>query len=155
MRKLPGPFFPPDTLYFPVNLPMSSRTTVLIIDDNETDGWIAGRIIKKYDQQVDIVVFNHAADALHYLRGEVDPSGETTYVILLDIYMPGMDGWQFLEEYLYLSESTRAITRLYMHTSSISPSDQRRAGAFSYVQHYVSKPLVGGDLKLLQPERSA
>jgi CheY-like chemotaxis protein len=134
---------------------MSSLTTVLIIDDNETDGWIAGRIIKKYDEQAAIVAFNNAADALHYLRGEVDPSGETTYVVLLDIYMPGMDGWQFLEEYLYLPAANRAVTRLYMHTSSISPSDQRRAGAFSYVQHYVSKPLVGGDLKFLLPERSA
>ncbi len=134
---------------------MSSRTTVLIIDDNETDGWIAGRIIKKYDQQAAIVLFNNAADALHYLRGEVAPSGDTTYVILLDIYMPEMDGWQFLEEYLYLPEATQAVTRLYMHTSSISPSDQRRASAFTQVQHYVSKPLVGGDLKLLLPGRLA
>ncbi len=138
-----------------VNKHMPSRTTVLIIDDNETDGWIAGRIIKKYDERVDIRVFNYAADALHYLRGEADPSGDTAYVILLDIYRPEMDGWQFLEEYLYLPEATRAVTRLYMHTSSISPTDQRRAGAFSQVQHYVSKPLVGGDLKLLLPERSA
>jgi|GEM_PF-2642129 len=42
-----------------------------------------------------------------------------------------------------------------MHTSSVSPSDQRRAGAFGYVQRYVSKPLVGGDLKLLLPDRTA
>jgi CheY-like chemotaxis protein len=76
-------------------------------------------------------------------------------VILLDIYMPEMDGWQFLEEYLYLPEATQAVTRLYMHTSSISPSDQRRASAFTHVQHYVSKPLVGGDLKLLLPGRLA
>ena len=138
-----------------VNKQTSSRTTVLIIDDNETDGWIAGRIIKKYDERVDIMVFNHAADALHFLRGEADPSGDTAYVILLDIYMPQMDGWQFLDEFLYLPEATQAVTRLYMHTSSISPSDQRRASAFSQVQHYVSKPLVGGDLKLLLPEQSA
>ncbi len=138
-----------------VNKPMPSRTTVLIIDDNETDGWIAGRLIKKYDQQAVIVVFNNAADALHYLRGEVDASGDTSYVVLLDIYMPCMDGWQFLEEYMHLPEATQAVTRLYMHTSSISPSDQRRASAFSHVQHYVSKPLVGGDLKLLLPDRSA
>jgi CheY-like chemotaxis protein len=137
-----------------VNKQMSSRTTVLIIDDNETDGWIAGRIIKKYDEQVDIIVFNNAADALHYLREEAEPSGDIAYVILLDIYMPEMDGWQFLEEFLYLPEATRAVARLYMHTSSISPSDQRRAGAFSQVQHYVTKPLMGGDLKLLLPERS-
>ncbi len=134
---------------------MSSRTTVLIIDDNETDRWIAGRVIKKYDQQAVIVLFNNAADALDYLRGEADASGNTTYVILLDIYMPEMDGWQFLEAYLYLPEATRAVTRLYMHTSSISPSDQRRASAFGYVRHYVSKPLVGGDLKLLLPDRLA
>jgi len=73
-------------------------TTVLIIDDNETDGWIARRIIKKYDERVSTVVFTSAAQALHYLRGEADDSGNTTYVILLDIYMPEMDGWQFLEE---------------------------------------------------------
>ena len=137
------------------NKHLSSRTTVLIIDDNETDAWIAGRIIKKYDQQAAIVLFNNAADALHYLQGEVDQSGATTYVVLLDIYMPEMDGWQFLDEYLHLPAATRAVTRLYMHTSSISPSDQRRASAFGYVQHYVSKPLVGGDLKLLLPDRLA
>ena len=132
---------------------MASRTTILIIDDNETDGWITQRIIQKYDQQAVIVLFNNAADALQYLRGEIDPSGDTTYVVLLDIYMPDMDGWQFMEEYLYLPDATRAFTRLYMHTSSISPSDQRRASTFSEVQHYVTKPLVGGDLKLLLPGR--
>ncbi len=155
MRKRPSPFFLPDTLYFLANQPMSSRTTVLIIDDNETDGWIARRIIKKYDERVSTVVFTSAADALQYLRGEADDSGATAYVILLDIYMPEMDGWQFLEEYLYLPDATRAVSRLFMHTSSISPSDQRRASAFGYVQRYVSKPLVGGDLKLLLPDPTA
>jgi hypothetical protein len=46
----------------------------------------------------------------------------------------------------------QAVTWLYMHTSSISPSDQRRASTFGYVRHYVSKPLVGGDLKRLLPD---
>lgn len=128
---------------------MPTQPTILIIDDNETDGWIAERIIKKYDQQVNIQVYNNAGEALRYLQVQADISAGQTYIILLDIYMPDMDGWQFLEEYLHLPLQTQAAIHLYMHSSSISPADRRRAGGFIQIKKYISKPLVGGDLKQL------
>lgn len=128
---------------------MSSHPTILIIDDNETDGWIAERIIKKYNRQATIRVYKDAGEALRYLREEADVSGGNSYIILLDIYMPDMDGWQFLEEYLHLPLQTQAAIQLYMHSSSISPADRRRARGFVQVKNYISKPLVGGDLKQL------
>ncbi len=128
---------------------MSSEPTIIIIDDNETDGWIAERIIRKYNQQANIIVYNNAPEALRYLHEEVDGSAGKTYLILLDIYMPEMNGWQFLEEYLHLPFQTRASIQLYMHSSSISPADQQRARALNQVKDYIAKPLVGGNLKQL------
>jgi CheY-like chemotaxis protein len=94
-------------------------------------------------------VFNNATAALRYLHKEVDGSAGKTYIILLDIYMPDMDGWQFLEEYLHLPPETREVIQLYMHSSSISPADQRKALTLNQVKDYIAKPLVGGDLKQL------
>ena len=63
-------------------------------------------------------------------------------LIFLDIDMPLMDGFQFLDEFGNLSDKTQEKCSIIMLTSSISPADVNRSKKYDYVRKYINKPLT-------------
>ena len=110
----------------------------MLIDDNEADNRFHEIIIREMDAAERVVVSLNGEEAIHYLKrdGQVPPE-----LIFLDINMPRMNGWEFLEAYKDLSPAQKARVVIVMLTTSGNPEDRERAAHFSDVTGFETKPL--------------
>ena len=125
------------------------KSTFIVVEDNKIDTYIIEKVIKGYAPAVEVLVFNQPEKALAYLREEAALAGRATLTLLVDVYMPDMDGWKFLEAFEKLPERTKAACRLYVLTSSILPGDKLKAESMGCVLDYFNKPLKGSHLKVI------
>lgn len=117
---------------------MEKLKKVLLIDDDEIVNSINKVIMQHAKFADEIVTETAAANAIIYIRSldKLDlPSA-----IFLDVNMPEMNGWDFVEEYEKIGLNANDIT-IIMLTSSINPRDQKRALSMGHIKAFVSKPL--------------
>lgn len=116
---------------------MSTQTKlskVLLVDDNPIDLMIHERLVLRHDQQLNVLKAKSAQEALELLKKE------TVDLILLDIKMPGMDGFEFLAA-LRQSDYPAGRSLTYMVSSSIDPKDIESAKNDDWVKDFLEKPL--------------
>lgn len=114
---------------------------VMLVDDNLIDNLINEKIIEANKFAKQILVFYFANEALDYLIQYSNNLEELPQIIFLDINMPIMDGFQFLEDFGDLPDTVHEICKIIMLSSSISPKDIDRAASNRYVKKYLNKPL--------------
>ena len=119
-----------------------SDKRIMLIDDDPLCILISTKIIE-LNPALKVISFSNAAAALSQLK-EWYVSGSEMFpdFIFLDINMPVMDGWQFLEETLKLPEGFRERCNVIMLSSSVNPIDVRKAKEYKRVSDFVSKPLT-------------
>lgn len=117
--------------------------TLMLIDDNDIDQMIYKRIATKSGLVRNLIQFVDATEALHHLS---DPATMPPDLILLDINMPRMDGFEFLEA---ASErfGTSLCPVIVMLTTSLNPKDEKRAKSYAMVRDFLNKPLTYDQLK--------
>ena len=113
--------------------------TLMVIEDNSVDQMICRRIIKRSGMVRKLYPFVYANDALDFLKTKDRPVIDA---ILLDINMPRMDGFEFLEAATRQLGDNFARMVVVMLTTSLDPRDAKRAENFSVVREYFNKPLV-------------
>ena len=116
----------------------------MLIDDNEIDNLINQKMIEAASIAENIYTHTGAKSAIEFLRNmeRLEVASEVLPdVIFLDIDMPLMDGFQFLDEFEKLSEVTKKKCRIVMLTSSINPQDFSRSKKYDNVKLYLNKPL--------------
>ena len=114
---------------------------VLLIDDNDIDNFINERMTTTSNFSEKVIVKNSADGALDFLRiGSADVNS-LPEVIFLDLNMPVMDGFGFLDEYDKMSDAVKNHCHVIVLSSSISAEDINRASTNPYVTRYVNKPL--------------
>jgi CheY-like chemotaxis protein len=111
----------------------------MLIDDNPHDNFFHEREIKKADASNVVIMKNSGMDALEYLKSRVDPHSD---LIFLDINMPGMNGWEFLQQYNTLDKELQGQAVIIMLTTSDNPDDVAKAGSWSFISDYITKPLT-------------
>lgn len=122
--------------------------SIYIVDDDPLNNLLGVHQIKKAIGVADVRCFEFPADALkyfHQLHNEGMSVG--TNVILLDINMPEISGWDFLNEFDSMGSEFYSQFDIYLVTSSIDPMDRRRADAIDMIKGFISKPLRSDILK--------
>lgn len=130
---------------------------VMLIDDNEIDNLINQKMIEAADIATHIYTHTGAKSAIEFLKNLEKVSEVANQVlpevIFLDIDMPLMDGFQFLDEFEKLDDKTLKKCKIIMLTSSINPQDLNRSKEYSTVKTYFNKPLTHESLvSLKKPE---
>jgi CheY-like chemotaxis protein len=129
-------------------LPMKSKlNSVLLIDDDEPTNFYTQLIVEESGCTGHIKVAQGGREALEYLsKSSKDNEGETAFpcpdLIFLDINMPAMDGWEFLDQYKKLSKESHGKVIVVMLTTSLNPDDRVKADGIPEISGFESKPLT-------------
>lgn len=125
---------------------------VMLVDDNEIDNLINQKMIEASNIAEHIFTHTGAKGALEFLKNieKLSLNGVgIPEVIFLDIDMPLMDGFQFLDEFDKMSDKIKEQCKIVMLTSSINPQDLNMAKKNAYVKKYINKPLTQEALEKL------
>lgn len=111
---------------------------VMMVDDNDSDLLYTRVTLQRCGEPCEVLAFERAQDALAHLSGTADHGVQ---LILLDINMPVMDGFAFLDAFEALPAAQRGGAVVAMLSSSSDPADRTRAQAYASVEGYLTKPL--------------
>lgn len=125
---------------------------VAIIDDDRVFQKLTGMKIERRSLARKVLLFSDGEQAINFLEEKAGEVSELPDIILLDLNMPVMDGWDFLEAFVKLRPSLGKRVTLFVATSSVNPEDLRRAQQISAVSDYVVKPVSDASLtRLFEP----
>ncbi|MBC7867340.1 MAG: response regulator [Gloeobacteraceae cyanobacterium ES-bin-316] len=129
---------------------------ILLIDDDEPTNFMSNMVLEEANCTRHIQIEESGQKALAFLCNTKDSSQQKSLVqypelIFLDINMPAMNGWEFLEKFMELKKDAHPETIIIMLTTSINPDDKIRAEKLSVVAGFENKPLTDNMIeKLLQ-----
>lgn len=119
---------------------ISRYNRVMLIDDNSLDNFINKKLIETTGFASEVIICNSAEEALDHFR--TSGLNQIPDVIFLDIMMPGMDGFQFLDEFANLSETIHKSCKVIMLSTSESFKDLNRANKNRFIRKFLNKPLT-------------
>jgi CheY-like chemotaxis protein len=119
---------------------MAKYPLVMLVDDNELDNFINKKLVEADGFAGSVSIHSSAESALADLRS-AGSTGQVPDLIFLDIMMPEMDGFAFLDEFDKLDDSVKSKSRIVMLSTSDSFKDLNRANQNKYVKRFLNKPL--------------
>ncbi len=111
---------------------------IFLVDDDPIQNMLTSKLISSVDEGIKFKVYQNGEEAMQAIK-----SNELPDIILLDINMPIMDGWEFLEAY----SSEKYQAKVFMLTSSTMNEDRSKARDFECVKGYYTKPIKIEDIK--------
>jgi len=118
-----------------------------IIDDDPIYIFGMKRIMELADFCKSFMIFNNGKEALDKLKPMVTSGDKLPDIILLDLNMPVMDGWQFLDEFTKIPSDKEIL--IYIVSSSIDPEDIKKAEGYGLTSSYIVKPVTVKTLKAI------
>jgi len=121
---------------------IAEKYDFIVIDDSKLDCFIAEKIIQNTGKSASIKTFMAGSDALAYLQSLAIPELQQKIIILLDIQMPVMNGFEFVEAFeLTIPEKLKKQICINLLSSSINESDMIRAQSYHSIFRFLNKPL--------------
>jgi CheY-like chemotaxis protein len=113
--------------------------SILLIDDDEPTNFFSSLLIEDANCTENILIAESGQRALGLLKSEALPKPD---LIFLDINMPAMDGWEFLEKYRQLPKDLQGKIVIIMLTTSLNPDDREKASKIKEISGFETKPLT-------------
>lgn len=128
-------------------LNLKKLKSILLIDDDEATNFYNQLIINEANITDTIYITLNGKEALNFLTskgqyGSNNDSYPAPSLILLDINMPVMNGWSFIEEYKKLDDTQKAEIIVVILTTSLNPDDKFRAENYKEIKEFMNKPLT-------------
>lgn len=118
---------------------LDSKINLLVIDDDDINIFIIKKIVEKTGFDIDMVAKSNGKLAIDYLEEVTAQNAAFPHLILIDINMPVMNGWEFIEAYEELDFKKDAD--LYILSSSVYENDIEKTKSYKSVKGFISKPL--------------
>jgi CheY-like chemotaxis protein len=115
---------------------------VMLVDDDQNDNFYHEREIKKCNPDILVIEKNTGSDALEYLKANLDSEDSLPNLIFLDINMPILNGWEFLDAYEKLDKKLQGGVIIIMLSTSGNIEDIEKARTYKCVADYLTKPLT-------------
>lgn len=118
---------------------------ILLIDDDIATNFISKKVIERVSITSHIETVLNGREAIDYLTKDGKYKNldcPKPQLILLDVNMPIMDGWEFIEMYKKLDENYKANIKIIMLTTSLNPDDKKRAEKVAEISEFRYKPLT-------------
>ncbi len=119
---------------------MEESNKVFLIDDDRLSNFVNRSILRSIGLGFKVFPFETAEDGLEKFKELVARKLPLPELILLDINLPAMDGWEFLIEYAKLVPEMQTRPMIYMLTASVDKKDADRANSFPHVTGIITKP---------------
>jgi CheY-like chemotaxis protein len=126
---------------------MNTLERLCVIDDDLVFTFLLKKMIEKAQVTRETLFFENGQDAIDYLRECNNQQEKLPQLILLDINMPILDGWQFIDEYAKLQPSLIKCISIFMVSSSTETEDYDRAMSTGYITDYIHKPIYATELQ--------
>lgn len=122
---------------------MKNISRFVVIDDDPVNNALCKMIIKLALGKIDVKTFTLPEKGFEFIKSEYsENSNGSSSVILLDLNMPLMSGWDFLERFEGLDDIIKKKLKIYILSSSVDPRDKKRAEEDKNVIDYIVKPLT-------------
>ena len=118
----------------------------ILIDDDPIINLVHKKVIKNADCEAEVTVFGSGKSALNYFKTNTNSQGD---IVLLDINMPEMNGFEFLDELIKYKKIDWSLLNIFILTSSLNVKDREQAGKYPMLKGYLEKPLNIGNLMQL------
>jgi CheY-like chemotaxis protein len=118
------------------------HNTVLLIDDSYIDNLINRKILENNKFAENITVIDSPHEAINFLKNKQSSGEEFPEVIFLDLRMPGMSGFELLQELHSIIGHKAGEIKIFVLSSSLDPSDLKRAQENALVTRFIGKPLT-------------
>ena len=116
---------------------MNTELKYVAVDDDSFNNMLCSMIIEDTLGEVDITTFTKPEEGLAFIENVKSPT-----ILFLDINMPTLTGWEFLEQYEKFSEKVKMYVSIYILSSSLYQRDKDRANQNKHVKGFISKPLL-------------
>ena len=134
---------------------MKKFNLICIIDDDAIYVYGLTKLIGRMQFSEKLIMFSNGKYALQFLVENVEQTDRLPDIILLDVNMPIMDGWEFLDEFIHIKPRFGKKIVVYIITSSIAEQDYKKAKKISVVSDFIVKPVTADQLqKILSDEHS-
>ncbi|HDZ04196.1 hypothetical protein LCGC14_0068210 [marine sediment metagenome] len=120
---------------------MTTKPNILLVDDDELYLYLMKKTIHQLSKDLVVSTFTDGEQAVEYISKCTEEKIDLPEVIFLDINMPFLDGWGFLNEFKKLKDKIQNDVNIYMVSSSMRDSDIKKASHFEELTGYVVKPV--------------
>ncbi len=123
---------------------------IMVIDDDSTFLFIFRKQVERFEEANIINESKNGAEALNYIQNAIAKEEGIPDLIVLDLNMPIVDGWGFLDEFSRISESSEISIPVCILSSTINQSDFDKANTYHLVKSFLSKPITSDQFKVMQ-----
>lgn len=126
---------------------LDNKINLLVIDDDDINIFIIKKIVEKTELAINMVSKSNGQQAIDYIKETTDSAAQFPHLMLIDINMPIMNGWEFVEAYQMLN--IQHNVDMYILSSSVYENDIEKTKSYTSVKGFISKPLSIERLKEL------